>query len=99
LGSKRSKLKQRYPDIIDEVEILKGDLDVVSRDLERLARGQDAELHATFTKFGRSANLQLHDAPTEEESESGPPRKPPAGLKLFKIPAVRQVRAFEEGGY
>ena len=98
LGSKRSQMKQRYADVVDEVEILKADLDVVSRDLERLARGQDAELHATFTKFGKTANLQLHDAPTEEEGEGGPPRKPPSGLKLFKIPSIRQVRVFEERG-
>lgn len=90
LGSKRSEMKRKYLDVVDEVEILKKDLDTVSRDLERLANGQSAELHATFSKFGKTANLQLHDAPTESD-ESEPPPRNPHGLKLFKVPSIRQV--------
>ena len=82
-------MKQKYQDVVDEVEILKNDLDAVSRDLERLSKGQDVELHATFNKFGKTANLQLHDAPTEDGGEE-PPKN--TGLKLFKVPNVRQVR-------
>jgi hypothetical protein len=89
LGSKRSELKRKYLDVVDEVEILKNDLDTVSRDLDRLSRGQNVELHATFGKFGKTANLQLHDAPMEDGSEAPPPKN--TGLKLFKVPTVRQV--------
>jgi len=83
-------LRQKYQDIVDEVEILKNDLDTVSRDLERLSKRQDVELHATFNKFGKTANLKLHDAPTEDGGEEEPPKN--TGLKLFKVPSVRQVR-------
>jgi hypothetical protein len=83
-------MKRKYLDVVDEVEILKNDLDNVSRDLERLANGQSAELHATFNKFGKTANLQLHDAPMESD-ESEPQERNPHGLKLFKVPVIRQV--------
>lgn len=82
-------MRRKYLDVVDEVEILKNDLDTVSKDLERFANGQNAELHATFNKFGKTANLQLHDAPTDDgESER---EKNPNGLKLFKVPVIRQV--------
>jgi hypothetical protein len=60
----------------------------VSRDLDRLSKGQNVELHATFDKFGKTANLQVHDAPTDEENEE---KKRNTGLKLFRVPNVRQV--------
>jgi hypothetical protein len=89
LASKRSELKLKYLDVVDEVEILKNDLDAVSKDLDRLSRGQGVELHATFDKFGKTANLQLHDAPTEDgESEK---TIDDTGLKFFKVPNIRQV--------
>ena len=69
--------------------MLKTDLDAVSKDLERLSKGQDVELHATFNKFGKTANLKLHDAPTEDGGEKEPPKN--TGLKFFKVPNVRQV--------
>lgn len=47
------------------------------------------ELHATFDKFGKTANLQVHDAPTEGEEDGR--KKRYTGLKLFKVPTVRQV--------
>jgi hypothetical protein len=71
------------------VEILKTDLDAVSRDLDRLSRGQNVELHATFDKFGKTANLQVHDGPTEDGESEKPIED--TGLKLFKVPNVRQV--------
>jgi hypothetical protein len=89
LGDKRSKLKIKYLDVVDEVENLKHHLDAVSRDLEQIAKGSDVELHATFNKFGKTANLQLHDAPTDDgQSEEATAS---TGLKLFRIPTVRQV--------
>jgi len=76
--------------VVDEVEILKNDLDAVSKDLDRLSKGNNVELHATFDKFGKTANLQLHDAPlSEEEGEEDPPGS--TGLKFWKTPTVRQV--------
>ena len=74
------------------MEILKSDFDAVSQDLENLSKGQDVELHATFNKFGKTANLQVHDAPTGNE---GAEEKANTGLKLFKTPSVRQVPIFE----
>jgi hypothetical protein len=71
------------------VEILKTDLDTVLKDLERLSKGQDVELHATFNKFGKTANLKLHDAPTEDGGDEEPPKN--TGLKFFKVPNIRQV--------
>lgn len=88
LGSKRSELRSKYLDVVDEVEILKQDLDTISRDLDRLSKGQNVELHATFDKFGKTANLQVHDAPNDEEEER---KKRNTGLKIFKPPSVRQV--------
>jgi len=88
LGSKRSEMRRKYLDVVDEVEVLKSDFDAVSRDLEQLSKGQDLELHATFNKFGKTANLQVHDAPTECDDED---EKRYTGLKLFKVPSVRQV--------
>jgi len=85
-------LRRKYLDVVDEVEILKSDLDNVTRDLDRLSRGQGAELHATVTKFGKTANLQLHDAPIGDGDD-----RPPddiTGLKLFRVPNVRQVFNF-----
>ena len=73
---------------MDEVEVLKNDLDAVSRDLDRLSKGQNVELHATFDKFGKTANLQVHDAPLSDEQEQ---KKRYTGLKLFQVPKVRQV--------
>lgn len=89
LESQRSELKRKYLDVVDEVEILKNDLDTVSRDLDRISRGQNVELHATFNKFGRTANLQLHDAPTEDGESENPIED--TGLKFFKVPNIRQV--------
>jgi hypothetical protein len=83
-------MRRKYLDVVDEVEVLKSDFDAVSRDLEQLSKGQDVELHATFNKFGRTANLQVHDAPTECDDEE---EKRYTGLKLFKVPSVRQVPA------
>lgn len=83
-------MKRKYLDVVDEVEILKADLDAVSRDLERLANGQTAELHATFNKFGKTANLQLHDAPTND-GQGERPEERSTGLKFFKVPVIRQV--------
>jgi hypothetical protein len=85
-------LRRKYLDVVDEVEILKSDFDAVSKDLENLSKGQDVELHATFNKFGKTANLQVHDAPLGDGSE---PEKANTGLKLFKTPSVRQVPNFE----
>jgi len=84
-------MRQKYLDVVDEVELLKDDLDAVSRDLDRLASGRGIELHATIDKFGKSANLQLHDAPSGEGEEQPPPKN--TGLKLFQKPTVRQVRS------
>ena len=89
LGSRRSELKSKYLDVVDEVELLKSDLDAVSNDLDRLSRGQNVELHATFDKFGKTANLQVHDGPQENGEGEEPKRN--TGLKLFKPPTVRQV--------
>lgn len=76
--------------MVDEVEVLKNDLDAVSKDLDRLSKGNNVELHATFDKFGKTANLQLHDAPLrDEEGEETPPGT--TGLKFWKTPTVRQV--------
>lgn len=76
--------------MVDEVEVLKNDLDAVSKDLDRLSKGNNVELHATFDKFGKTANLQLHDAPLGgEEGEENPPGN--TGLKFWKTPTVRQV--------
>ena len=83
-------MRQKYLDVVDEVEVLKDDLDAVSRDLDRLASGRGVELHATVDKFGKTANLKLHDAPLGEGEEEPPPPKY-TGLKLFKKPNVRQV--------
>lgn len=80
-------MRKKYLDVVDEVEVLKSDFDAVSRDLEQLSKGQDVELHATFNKFGKTANLQVHDAPVEGEEDE----KRYTGLKLFKVPSVRQV--------
>jgi hypothetical protein len=85
-------MRQKYLDVVDEVEFLKDDLDAVSRDLDRLANGGAVELHATVDKFGKAANLKLHDAPLEEGEEKPPPKY--TGLKLFQKPTVRQVRPF-----
>jgi hypothetical protein len=82
-------LKTKYLDVVDEVENLKNDLDAVSRDLDQIAKGKDVELHATFNKFGKTANLQLHDAPTEDGGSEPPNQN--TGLKFFRIPTVRQV--------
>jgi hypothetical protein len=83
-------LRSKYLDVVDEVEILKHDLDAVSKDLDRLSKGNNVELHATFDKFGKTANLQLHDAPlAEDEREEDAPGN--SGLKLWKTPTVRQV--------
>lgn len=70
--------------------MLKSDLDAVSNDLDRLSRGQNVELHATFDKFGKIANLQVHDAPTDNGDGKKPDKN--TGLKLFKPPTVRQVQ-------
>jgi hypothetical protein len=83
-------MRRKYLDVVDEVEVLKSDFDAVSRDLEQLSKGQDLELHATFNKFGKMANLQVHDAPTECDDED---EKRYTGLKLFKVPSVRQVHS------
>jgi alanyl-tRNA synthetase len=89
LDSRRSELKRNYLDVVDEVENLKSDLDAVSKDLDRLSRGQGVELHATIDKFGKTTNLQVHDAPTEDgENENNDPN---TGLKLVRLPNVRQV--------
>jgi hypothetical protein len=73
--------------------MLKNDLDAVSKDLDRLSKGgQSLELHATFDKFGKTANLQVHDAPTDNGEGDKP--NDTNGLKLFKVPAIRQVRGF-----
>ena len=82
-------MRSKYLDVVDEVEVLRNDLDAVSRDLDRLSKGQNVELHATFDKFGKTANLQVHDAPTESEDDGR--KKRYTGLKLFKVPTVRQV--------
>jgi hypothetical protein len=82
-------LKTKYLDVVDEVENLKNDLDAVSRDLDQISKGHDVELHATFNKFGRTGNLQLHDAPTEGGGSEPP--DPNTGLKFFRVPNVRQV--------
>ena len=73
--------------------MLKNDLDAVSNDLDRLSRGQDVELHATFDKFGKTANLQVHDAPTDDGDGEKPDKN--TGLKLFKPPTVRQVQRLQ----
>ena len=83
-------MRSKYLHVVDEVEVLKSDFDAVSRDLDQLSKGQDVELHATFNKFGRTANLQVHDAPIGGDGEE---EKQYTGLKLFKIPSVRQVSA------
>jgi len=67
--------------------MLKEDFDAVAKDLDRLSRGQGVELHATFDKFGRTANLQVHDAPNEDEEGE---RGRHTGLKFFKVPNIRQ---------
>jgi hypothetical protein len=82
-------LKNKYLDVVDEVELLKNDLDAVSKDLDRLSRGNNVELHATFDKFGKTANLQLLDGPSGDDDPNE--KKRYTGLKLFKIPNVRQV--------
>ena len=92
LGHRRSDLRNKYLDVVDEVELLKNDLDAVSQDLDRLSRGNNVELHATFDKFGKTANLQVHDAPLEGEDPNGKKRN--TGMKLFKVPNVRQVFPF-----
>ena len=66
--------------------MLKEDFDAVARDLDRLSKGKGVELHATFDKFGRTANLQVHDAPEEGNEEQGWH----TGLKLFRVPNIRQ---------
>jgi hypothetical protein len=83
-------LRSKYLDVVDEVEILKNDLDAVSKDLDRLSKGNNVELHATFDKFGKTANLKMHDAPLTEDGEE---EKAPGttGLKFWKTPTVRQV--------
>jgi hypothetical protein len=83
-------MRQKYLEVVDEVELLKEDLDAVSRDLDHLSNGKGAEIHATIDKFGKTANLKLHDAPLTEGDE---PEQPPqyTGLKFFRKPTVRQV--------
>ena len=83
-------MKSKYLDVVDEVEVLKNDLDAVSKDLDRLSKGNNVELHATFDKFGKTANLQLHDAPLADEGEEEP-APGSTGLKFWKTPIVRQV--------
>jgi hypothetical protein len=80
---------RKYEDVVDEVEVLKADLDAVSKDLERLSKGVGVELHATFDKFGKTENLQVHDLPSEDGDEEPPDQN--VGLKLFRVPNVRQV--------
>lgn len=86
-------MKNKYLDVVDEVEVLKNDLDAVSKDLDRLSKGNNVELHATFDKFGKTANLHLHDAPLAEEGEEEP-APGSTGLKFWKTPIVRQVINF-----
>ena len=86
-------MRQKYLDVVDEVELLKEDLDAVSRDLDKLSSGGGAELHATIDKFGKTANLKLHDAPLAEGNAPEPPSKY-TGLKFFRKPTVRQVPSF-----
>jgi hypothetical protein len=83
-------MRQKYLEVVDEVELLKEDLDAVSRDLDHLSNGKGAEIHATIDRFGKTANLKLHDAPLAEGDE---PEQPPkyTGLKFFGKPTVRQV--------
>jgi hypothetical protein len=83
-------MRQRYLDVVDEVELLKEDLDAVSRDLDHLSNGKGAEIHATIDRFGKTANLMLHDAPLTGVDEL---EEPPTytGLKFFRKPTVRQV--------
>jgi hypothetical protein len=50
----RLNCENKYLDVVDEVELLKSDLDAVSRDLDRLSKGNNVELHATFDKFGEN---------------------------------------------
>ena len=70
--------------------MLKNDLDAVSKDLDRLSKGNNVELHATFDKFGKTANLQLHDAPPlDGDGEGEKPKN--TGLKFWKTPTVRQA--------
>lgn len=86
-------MRQKYLEVVDEVELLKEDLDAVSRDLDHLSNGKGAEIHATIDRFGKTANLKLHDAPLTEGDE---PEQPPkyTGLKFFRKPTVRQVPLF-----
>jgi hypothetical protein len=58
-----------------------------------LSNGKGAEIHATIDKFGKTANLKLHDAPLTEGDEPEPPSKY-TGLKFFRKPTVRQVALF-----